>query len=115
MLQKSGDVEILEETQDLAQVRGFSDQELQIAIEDLRRSTAAVEKQTESLQIQQDALSSLVKINSQNYEARSTINKSQYKAWSIEIRTVTNEVTKPQCVSDRYMLIINRLKRFFKA
>jgi hypothetical protein len=92
-LQKSGDVESLEEITDLSLVRGLSDEKLQNAIADLKRSTSAIEKQTETLRIQQDALSSLVKSNRKDSEARSAVNSMQHRAWTAEFRTLSSEVS----------------------
>ncbi|KAL2880243.1 hypothetical protein SGCOL_004292 [Colletotrichum sp. CLE4] len=69
----SGQVDKLVESQDLAAVQAVSEREIQTAIEELNRSTAAIVKQTETLKQQQDALSKLVKTHSRVEEARSDL------------------------------------------
>ncbi|KXH42897.1 hypothetical protein CSIM01_06005 [Colletotrichum simmondsii] len=71
-LDRSGQIDKLVESQDLAAVQAVSEREIQTAIEELNRSTAAIVKQTETLK-QQDALSKLVKTNSRVEEARSDL------------------------------------------
>ncbi|KAK1622980.1 hypothetical protein BDP81DRAFT_454980 [Colletotrichum phormii] len=72
-LDRSGQVDKLVESQDLAAVQAVSEREIQTAIEELNRSTAAIVKQTETLKQQQDALSKLVKTHSRVEEARSDL------------------------------------------
>ncbi|TDZ40706.1 hypothetical protein CTRI78_v010175 [Colletotrichum trifolii] len=72
-LDKSGQIDKLVESQDLASVQALSEREIQKAIDELNRSTAAIVKQTETLKQQQDALSKLVKSNARVEEARSDL------------------------------------------
>ncbi|KXH64931.1 hypothetical protein CNYM01_04200 [Colletotrichum nymphaeae SA-01] len=72
-LDRSGQIDKLVESQDLAAVQAVSEREIQTAIEELNRSTAAIVKQTETLKQQQDALSKLVKTHSRVEEARSDL------------------------------------------
>lgn len=60
-------------SQDLAAVQALSEHEIQKAIDELNRSTAAIVKQTETLKQQQDALAKLVKSNAKVQEARSDL------------------------------------------
>lgn len=72
-LDRSGQIDKLVGSQDLAAVQAVSEREMQTAIEELNRSTAAIVKQTETLKQQQDALSKLVKTHSRVEEARSDL------------------------------------------
>lgn len=83
-LLKSGEANTLAASQDLSTVRDLNDQEVQDAIEELKRSTTAIEKQTEALKLQQNAMSTFVKSNTRAGEARSHTNKSQQRKWNVE-------------------------------
>ncbi|WYZ41061.1 hypothetical protein EsH8_IV_001402 [Colletotrichum jinshuiense] len=72
-LDKTGRIDKLVALQDLATVQALSEREIQIAIDELNRSTAAIVKQTETLKQQQDALAKLVKSNAKVEEARSDL------------------------------------------
>ncbi|GKT47550.1 uncharacterized protein ColSpa_07731 [Colletotrichum spaethianum] len=72
-LDKSGQIDRLVASQDLAVVQALSEREIQTAIDELNRSTAAIVKQTETLKQQQDALAKLVKSNAKVEEARSDL------------------------------------------
>ena len=74
-------------------MEALSDQEVQQAIEELKRSTAAIEKQTELLQIQQKAMSLLVKHEERVSQARSATNKSQAKKWELERQKIGKSVS----------------------
>ena len=71
-------------SQDLSMIRGLNDQEIHYAIEELKRSTAAIEKQTEALLIQRNAMNTLVKNNTRAGQARSHTDKSQLRKWNVE-------------------------------
>jgi hypothetical protein len=70
--------------QDLSLVQGLNDYELQNAIEELKRSTAAIEKQSEALKLQQSAMSALVKTNRRIGQARTQTDKTQARKWDVE-------------------------------
>ncbi|KAL0932460.1 uncharacterized protein CTRU02_213413 [Colletotrichum truncatum] len=72
-LDKSGQIDKLVDAQDLATVQALSEREIQKAIDELNRSTAAIVKQTETLRQQQDALAKLVTSNAKVEEARSDL------------------------------------------
>jgi hypothetical protein len=80
-------------TQDLSTVPRLSDQDIQEAIEELKRSTVAIEKQTESLKHQQNAMRMLVKDNTRLYERRSQANKSQQREWKTEKGSIITAVS----------------------
>jgi hypothetical protein len=65
-------------------MRGVSDLDIQNAIEQLQKSTAAIEKHTETLKAQQEAVASLVKENRQHHAARAAADSTQYRAWMTE-------------------------------
>ena len=88
---KTGDAERLA-AQDLSAVQGLNDSEIQNAIEELKRSTAAIEKQTETLRLQQNAMSALVKSGQRTSQARTTTNKTQLKKWNAEKAHVSKAV-----------------------
>jgi hypothetical protein len=71
-------------TQDLSAFPGLSDQDIQEAIEELKRSTVAIEKQTENLELQQNAMSILVKDNARLHQGQSQTSTSQQRKWEIE-------------------------------
>lgn len=82
-LVKNGEIDALA-AQDLSMVQGLNDYEIENAIEELRRSTSAIEKQTEALKLQQNALASLVKNNKRTSQARTNTEKGQIRKWDVE-------------------------------
>ncbi|CAG8983956.1 hypothetical protein HYALB_00008816 [Hymenoscyphus albidus] len=82
-LTKTGEYERLA-AQDLSAVHGLNDSEIRDAIEELRRSTAAIEKQSEALRLQQSAMGTLVKNNQRSSQARALSSNSQVKKWNAE-------------------------------
>lgn len=69
------------------------DQKLHRAIEDLQRSTIAIEKQTELLRMQQDAVLTLVKTNRQQSEARAIAEGGQHRMWTTEATHISSAVS----------------------
>ncbi|KAH6668824.1 hypothetical protein B0J14DRAFT_151280 [Halenospora varia] len=88
---KTGDAERLA-GQDLSAIQGLDDSEIQDAIEELKRSTAAIEKQTETLRLQQNAMSALVKSGQRTSQARATTNKAWLKKWNAEKSHVSKAI-----------------------
>jgi hypothetical protein len=80
---KSGEADKLV-AQDLSHIKGLNDHELQTAIEELKRSTAAIEKQSEALRLQQNAMVSLVKSSKRIKQTRAHTNQSQVRKWDVE-------------------------------
>lgn len=62
-------------------MRAFDDEEIQNAIDQLRSSTATIDKQSAVLKTQQDALSLLVATNLRQRHLRSAANTSQQRIW----------------------------------
>ncbi|CAG8951684.1 hypothetical protein HYFRA_00005484 [Hymenoscyphus fraxineus] len=90
-LTKTGEFERLA-AQDLSAVHGLNDSEIREAIEELRRSTAAIEKQSEALRLQQSAMGTLVKNNQRSSQARALSSNSQVKKWNVEREHVSRAI-----------------------
>jgi hypothetical protein len=103
-------------SQDLPTIRGLNDQEIQDAIEELKRSTAAIEKQTEALLLQRNAMNTLVKNNTRAGEARSHMDKSQLRKWNVEKGHIVSAVRHAViCTQMTSMLIRVRWKSYVKV
>lgn len=94
-LDKSGRIDKLVANQDLAAVQAFGEREIQEAIEELNRSTAAIVKQTETLKQQHDALAKLVKTNAKVEDARSELVFKRNQKHDSERRKMMTSVRKP--------------------
>lgn len=84
ILLKSGKADALAASQDLSAFPTLSDQDIHEAIEELRRSTTAIEKQTENLKLQQNAMSMLVKDNARLHQGQSQATNTQQRKWEKE-------------------------------
>lgn len=73
-------------------MRALSDHEIQEAINQLQNSTAAIEKQSEILRIQQDAVASLVALNGRQALSRSAANGLQHRTWIAENEQINSAV-----------------------
>jgi hypothetical protein len=96
--------------QDLSLVQGLHDIEIQNAIEELKRSTAAIEKQTEALRLQQNAMASLVKNDKRTHQARAHAEKGQIRKWDVEKGHINAAVQSGFPKLNGFMLILFRLK-----
>jgi len=83
-LVRNGEAEIIASTHDLSAIRGLEDEEIRDAVEELKRSTSVIEKQSEALRLQQNAMSSLIKNKSRSNQARAQSEKSQLRIWNTE-------------------------------
>jgi ribosomal protein L25 (general stress protein Ctc) len=83
-LQKSGEVESLTAGLEFSTLRAQEEQDFRNAIEELKKSTAAIEKQSNTLRLQQEAVASLVRNNQQNDDARAVANATQHRQWNTE-------------------------------
>lgn len=92
VLQKSGEADVLSTSQDLSLVAALTEADIQRAIDELKRSTAAIEKQCETLRLQKNALNTLVKNNSRVGEARAQADAQQLRKWEMETGQVNNAV-----------------------
>jgi hypothetical protein len=113
-LKKSGDFERIA-AQDLSAVRGLIETEIQTVIEELKRSTNAIEKQTEALKLQQNAMSSLVKNEQRTSQARATSAASQHRKWVAESGQVGKAVSLRSLHGLIMLLRICRLKTYLKV
>jgi uncharacterized protein YoxC len=77
----------------VASVQAFNDQEMKNAILQLNRSTEAINKQTETLKHQQDALARLVKNTSKDVEARSALDLKRAQVAELDRKAVTHSVS----------------------
>lgn len=91
-------------------VQSMSDGELAEAVEELKRSTAAVEKQTEILRLQQNAMSSFAKNNTHAIKARSQMDANQIRRWDIEKGQIKQAVSKKVVALGRFCLLCERLR-----
>ena len=81
---------------DLSAFPALDDQDIQEAIEELKRSTFAIEKQTENLKLQQNAMSVLVRDNARLHQEQLRAKKSQQRTWEAERAKTIIAVSIPQ-------------------
>jgi hypothetical protein len=93
-LQKTGEAQALAASQNLGHVRGLDDWEIQNAIDQLQSSTAVIEKQSEILKIQQDAVASLVATNARQRQDRLAANCARQRAWIAECDQLNSAVSR---------------------
>ena len=77
---------------DLSTIIVVDDLEVHDAIRNLESSTAEIEKQARTLQIQQNAVNKIVENNMTNHAARTTINVAQFETWTMEIDRLMSAV-----------------------
>ncbi|KAK2604654.1 hypothetical protein N8I77_007567 [Diaporthe amygdali] len=80
-IEQNGKAESLAASSDLSRVQAFSDQEIFDAIEELNRSTDAINKQTETLRQQQNALSRLITTKGKTGDARTDLETRRLHEW----------------------------------
>ncbi|KAG9243119.1 hypothetical protein BJ878DRAFT_512346 [Calycina marina] len=83
-LVRNGDSDVVTAAHNLSAIRGLDDDEIRDAVEELKRSTTAIEKQTEALNLQQDAMSTLIKNKTGSDQVRAQIERSQLAKWNAE-------------------------------
>ncbi|KHN99694.1 uncharacterized protein MAM_02547 [Metarhizium album ARSEF 1941] len=93
-LDGSGRVDQLADLHDLTEVPAVTEDELMIAIEELRQCTGSVSKQTETLRQQQDALSGMVKKQTENASRRKDLESLHRKKCELERNQLTKEVQR---------------------
>jgi hypothetical protein len=93
-LQKTGEAQALAASQNLDHVRGLDDWEIQNAVDQLQSSTAIIEKQSEILNIQQDAVASLVATNARQRQNRATANGVKQRGWIAECDQLNSAVSQ---------------------
>ncbi|KAH8815499.1 hypothetical protein F5884DRAFT_772613 [Xylogone sp. PMI_703] len=91
MLTKKGEADELASSARLETIRGINDQDLEDAIEELKRSTAAIEKQIDAIKLSKAALSSLKKTSASTHQARSEVDTEQIRKWISEGEHIRNQ------------------------
>ncbi|KAG6038597.1 hypothetical protein E4U41_004019 [Claviceps citrina] len=91
-LDKSGRVDQLADSHDLSQVQAVTEHDLRLAIEQLRRSTESIDKQTETLRQQRGALSRLVKKQDEDTARRRELERVQKRKRDLERTRLAREV-----------------------
>lgn len=104
-LSKTGEADALA-AQDLSLIQGLNEQEIQTAIEELKRSTAAIEKQSEVLRLQQNAMNALVKNGKKAVHGRSHAENAQVRKWDVEKGHINSAVGLPD---DQYTCWVLRI------
>lgn len=89
---------------DLAEVPAVTEDDIRAAIEELKRSTDSISKQTETLRQQQDALSRLVKKSAETDARRQDFEYARQHISESERKRIAAEVglnwSMPDCFSD---------------
>lgn len=85
-------MDTLADLQDLSEVQPVAQENLEIAIEELRRSTAAINKQTETLRHQQDALLRLSTKSDDNLARRRELEVQAQRTAQVEHTRLASEV-----------------------
>jgi hypothetical protein len=65
-------------------VRCADDREIQSSIEELKNLTSSIERRAEALRTQQGAITSFMRGNIRNLEARTAANETRNDAWKSE-------------------------------
>ncbi|KAG6008631.1 hypothetical protein E4U21_004271 [Claviceps maximensis] len=99
-LDKSGRVDQLADSHDLAQVQAVTEDDLRLAIKQLGQSTENINKQTETLRQQRDALSRLVKKQADDKARRQEQERVQRRSKELqrtqlsrEVETITHDIS----------------------
>lgn len=91
-MERNGKAEELTEASDLSTVQAFSETEIQDAIAELHRSTEAINKQTETLRQQQDALSRLLSTAGKIGDSRSDLEVRRLHKWDSDRKALNTAV-----------------------
>ncbi|KAM0252359.1 hypothetical protein ACHAQJ_007741 [Trichoderma viride] len=92
VLDRNGQVDILANLHDLSEVQGVTEDHIKVAIDELRRSTESITKQSETLRQQQDALSRLVRKSAENDARRRDLDLDRQSRAESERQRVAAEV-----------------------
>ncbi|PKK48364.1 hypothetical protein CI102_6756 [Trichoderma harzianum] len=98
LLDRNGQVDILANLHDLSEVQSVTEDDIKVAIEELRRSTESITKQSETLRHQQDALSRLVRKRAENDARRRDLDLDRQSKSESERQRVAAEVTWPDAI-----------------
>lgn len=80
-------------SQDLSITSDVSDLHIQNVIEQLQKSTAAIEKHTETLTAQQEVVASLLKENGKHHTDRAAAENTQHRVWVMENNQTSSAVS----------------------
>lgn len=82
----------LADSHDLSYVQAVTEEDLRLAIEQLGQSTEAIDKQTETLRQQRDALSRMIKRQAENKARRREMERAQKRSKDVQRAQLTKEV-----------------------
>ncbi|KAK7735956.1 hypothetical protein SLS53_007335 [Cytospora paraplurivora] len=91
-IERNGKADDLAASANLSTTQALMDQELKDAIDELARSTEAINKQTETLRQQQDALSRLLTTNGKSGGARSDLEAKRLYKWDTDRKHLNTAV-----------------------
>lgn len=92
-LEQNGKAESLAASRDMSRVQALSDQEIIDAIQELNRSTDAINKQTETLRQQQNAVSRLITASGKTGDARSDLEAKRLYEWESSRKALHTSVS----------------------
>ncbi|KAL7819474.1 hypothetical protein V8C44DRAFT_318235 [Trichoderma aethiopicum] len=92
VLDRNGQVDILANLHDLSEVQSVTEDDVKAAVDELRRSTESITKQSETLRQQQDALSRLVRKRAENEARRRDLDLDRQSKSESERQRVAAEV-----------------------
>lgn len=92
-LDNGGHVDNLAELHDLAEVQAIHQDDIKAAIQELNRATATINKQTETLRHQQDALSRLATKTADSHAQRQQLETASNRTAQTDKSRVTTEVS----------------------
>jgi len=110
-LDKSGQVDRLAELHDLGEVQAVNEDDIRAAIEELNRSTGEINKQTETLRQQQDALARLVKKRDEAEQARRDLEEDRLNKTKHALKKLVFEVTQTPHKSTVLMIVSRSMVR----
>jgi hypothetical protein len=91
-LASSEQVGVLFASADAQYLPELDEKELRNAIDELQKSTASIEKHTQTLRKQQEAVASLLKSNRRSASSRASVNQAQHRIWDVEAKQLTTSV-----------------------
>lgn len=102
-LDNGGHVDNLAELHDLAEVQAIHQDDIRAAIQELNRSTATINKQTETLRHQQDALSRLATKSADSHAQRQQLEAASNRKSQTDKSRVTTEVSLTYYLAHYYV------------
>ncbi|KUI55556.1 hypothetical protein VP1G_02919 [Cytospora mali] len=92
VIERNGKADELAASENLSTTQALTDQELKDAIDELNRSTEAINKQTGTLRQQQDALSRLLTNTGKSGDARSDLETKRLYKWDTDRKALNTAV-----------------------